>query len=180
MRISGFGGPAFIKIRLTRWKHNHSGKCEQYLLINANQANPELCPVVAMLFWLITLSANDIEDGPLFPALKNVHDKFLRSEVDGEKDLGRMSSNTSNTWNRLCSCTPGGVLAECRQQSIRRTRVKWAAGCGGSEHDIKRAGCWKTSSKRFAQHLGVGQTFLEELEILRTSNANFVDLNYVV
>ena len=40
-----------------------------------------------MLFWLKTLKANGIEDGPLIPALNNAHDDFLRSEVDGEMHL---------------------------------------------------------------------------------------------
>jgi len=179
-RIPGFGVPAFIKLKLTRWKHNHSGKREQHLLIHANRANPKFCPVIAMYFWLKHLKANGIEDGPLFPALNNAHDEFLRTEVDGEKHLERMSSNTFNTWTRRLFVYAGGELADCTHHSIRRACVKWAARCGGSEHDIKRAGRWKTSSDRFAQYWGDGQTSLEELEIMRTNNANFVDPIYAV
>ena len=99
-RIPGVATPAFIKLRLTRWKHNHSGKREQHLLIHANKASPDFCPVVAMYFWFLTLEANGIEDGALFPTLNNAHDEFLRSEVDGEIHLKKMSSNTFNTWTR--------------------------------------------------------------------------------
>lgn len=73
-RTPGEGVPAFIKLRLTRWKHNHSCKREQHLLIHRNEANTKFFPVVAMLFWLEHLKANGIEDGPLFPALNNAHD----------------------------------------------------------------------------------------------------------
>ena len=41
-------------------------------------------------------------------------------------------------------------------------------------------GRWKTSSERFAQYWGDGQTSLEELEIMRTNNPNFVDPIYAV
>ena len=179
-RIPGMGTPAFIKLRLTRWKHNHSGKREQHLLIHANKANPRFCPVLAMYYWLLTLKANGIEDGPLFPALNNAHDEFLRSEVDGVMHLERMSSNTFNTWTRRLFEYAGGELAECTHHSIRRACVKWAARCGASEHDIKRAGRWKHSSERFTQYWGDGQTSLEELTIMRTNNPNFVDPIYAV
>jgi hypothetical protein len=179
-RTPGEGLPAFIKLKLTRWKHNHSGKRQQYLLIHRNRANPKFCPVIAMLFWLKTLEANGIRDGPLFPALNNAHDEFLRSEVDGVMHLERMSAHTFNSWTRHLFVYAGGELEECTHHSIRRACVKWAARCGASEHDIKRAGRWKTSSERFAQYWGDGQTSLEELEIMRTNNPNFVDPIYAV
>ena len=56
-------------------------------MVHRNEANTKFFPVVAMLFWLKTLKANGIEDGPLIPALNNAHDDFLRSEVDGEMHL---------------------------------------------------------------------------------------------
>ena len=105
---------------------------------------------------------------------------FLRSEVDGEMHLERMTSHTFNAWTRRLFEYAGGELAECTHHSIRRACVKWAARCGGSEHDIKRAGRWKTSSARFTQYWGDGQTSLEELEIMRTNNPNFVDPIYAV
>lgn len=176
----GEGVPAFIKLKLTRWKHNHAGTRQQYLLVHRNKANTNFCPVIAMLFWLKQLKANGIEDGPLFPALNNAHDDFLRSEVDGEMHLERMSSHTFNAWTRRLFEYAGGELAECTHHSIRRACVKWAARCGASEHDIKRAGRWKTSSERFAQYWGDGQTSLEELAIMRTNNPNFVDPIYAV
>ena len=94
--------------------------------------------------------------------------------------LERMSANTFNTWTRRLFEYAGGELAECTHHSIRRSCVKWAARCGGSEHDIKRAGRWKTSSERFAQYWGDGQTCLEDLTIMRTNNPNFVDPIYAV
>ena len=70
--------------------------------------------------------------------------------ADGEMHLERMSSHTFNSWTRRLFEYAGGELAECTHHSIRRACVKWAARCGASEHDIKRAGRWKTSSERFA------------------------------
>ena len=89
--------------------------------------------------------------------------------------LERMSSNTFNTWTRRLFEYAGGEFAECTHHSIRRACVKWAARCGASEHDIKRAGRWKHGSERFTQYWGDGQTSLEELTIMRTNNPNFVD-----
>ncbi len=91
-RCPGEGLPAFIKLRLTRWKHNHSGKRQQHLVIHRNTANRKSCPVIAMLFWRKTLKANGIEDGSPFPVLNNAHDEFLRSEFNSEMHLERMSS----------------------------------------------------------------------------------------
>ena len=101
-------------------------------------------------------------------------------EVDGKMQLERMTSNTYNAWTRRLFVYAGGELAECTHHSIRRACVKWAARCGSKEQDIKRADRWKSTSERFAEYCGDGQTKLEELTLMRTNNPNFVDPIYAV
>lgn len=173
------GKPMFFKLKLYRWKHN-PGKQQQELIVRRNFANPEFCPVLTMLHWLDTLKANGIENGPLFPALNKAHDDFLRKEVDGVMHLQRMAAPTFGKWTRDAFVYAGGELAECTHHSIRRAFVRWAARCGGKEHDIKVAGRWKTTSKRFAQYWGEGQTTLASTLIMRSVNANYVDPIYAV
>jgi uncharacterized protein Usg len=127
-----------------------------------------------MLHWLDTLKANGIENGPLFPALNKAHDDFLRKEVDGVMHLQRMTATTFGSWTREAFVYADGELAECTHHSIRRAFVKWAARCDGQEHDIKVSGRWKTTSKRFAQYWGEGQTTLASTLIMRSVNSAFV------
>ena len=94
--------------------------------------------------------------------------------------LQRMSSTTFGKWTREAFVYAGGELAECTHHSIRRAFVKWGARCGGKEHDIKVAGRWKTTSQRFAQYWGEGQTTLTSTLIMRSVNPNYVDPIYAV
>ena len=174
------GVPQFIKLRLDRWKHNHKGKLTQDLLIQRNDANPKFCPIVTMLKWLNTLRENGITNGPLFPALNNAHNDFLRTEVDGVMHLQKMTANTFSRHTRLLCIYAGGEFKECSHHSFRRAFVKWGARRGASEHDIKSAGRWKGTSTRFAQYWGNGQTKMEEMLLMKAQNPNFVDPIYAV
>jgi len=173
------GKPMFFKLKLYRWKHN-PGRRQQELIVRRNFANPEFCPVLTMLHWLDTLKANGIENGPLFPALNKAHDDFLREEIDGVMHLQRMTAQTFGKWTRDAFVYAGGELAECTHHSIRRAFVKWGARCGGKENDIKVAGRWKTTSERFRQYWGEGQTTLASTLTMRSVNPNYVDPIYAV
>jgi len=100
------------------------------LTLWANPLNPELCPVTALLVWLLITAG--IRKGFIFPRVaKNnraVHGNSARGVTTYRKTFLQMSKTLFEK--------------DFTTHSIRRSAARWAARCGADDSTIKRAGRW--------------------------------------
>ena len=161
------GVPKFIKIELRAWKGNANGAKRQRLLIRRNVVNPDYCPVITIVTWVKALAAQGITNGPLFPALSNDHNTFIREEGTGR--LQRMDPGRWMAWFKQATRYVGGTFSQCTTHSIRRSVVKWAARCGAQLAAIVEAGRWANFSCNFMTYWRDGQAKTAELEAVGTA-----------
>ena len=172
------GLPRYFKLTLNKWKHN-PGQRTQQLIIQRNTIDPRFCPVLALVTWPRILKADGIEDGPLFPALDNDHDAFVRVEgEDGKSHLCTLTESCLYGWVTALFEYVGGGLKDCTFHSIRRVFVKWGARCGGQQADIMVGGRWLHASKKFMEYWGDGQVGVAETLNMKKRDPRWVDPVY--
>ncbi|XP_066021558.1 uncharacterized protein [Pocillopora verrucosa] len=103
------------------------------LTLWSNPFNKQLCPVTALIAWLLVA---DIRGGYLFPRVGKNNRAVLRNCARGVTTYRKTFLEMSKAL----------FEKEFTTHSIRRSAARWAARCGADDSTIKRAGRWKSSS----------------------------------
>jgi len=99
------------------------------LTLWSNPLNKELCPVTALIAWLLVA---DIRGGFLFPRVGKNNRAVLRNCARGVTTYRKTFLEMSKAL----------FEKEFTTHSIRRSAARWAARCGADDSTIKRAGRW--------------------------------------
>ncbi|XP_031558862.1 uncharacterized protein LOC116295235 [Actinia tenebrosa] len=99
------------------------------LTLWANPLKSELCPVTALLIWLLV---SDVRKGLLFPRVAKNNRKLHPNSARGVTSYRKIFSE-------MCQAL---FDKEFTTHSIRRSAAIWAARCGADDSTIKRAGRW--------------------------------------
>ncbi|XP_048589425.1 uncharacterized protein LOC125556683 isoform X2 [Nematostella vectensis] len=123
--------PSRIQIKLPWSKADKHAKGVN-LSLWANPLNPKLCPVMALISWLLF---SGITKGYIFPRIAKDNRRALPSKRSVASYRTIFSKMTKALFEKPYTT-----------HSIRRSAARWAARCGADDSTIKRAGRWKSSS----------------------------------
>jgi len=130
------GYPRILRLWLPRSKGD--GEAEKggvKFQIMRNYRDRDMCPVVAILDWL---NFSGIEDGFVFPNFQHGSNSKFRNDAMSVDDISTM-------YSKLC-LTLFGENHGYSTHSPRRTAAAFAAVCGATDAEIKRAGRWKSDT----------------------------------
>ena len=145
------GYPRILRLWLPKSKGD--GEAEKggvMFEIIRNYRDRDMCPVVALLDWL---NFSGIKDGFVFPNFQHGSNSKFRNGAMSVDDISTM-------YSKLC-LTLFGENHGYSTHSPRRTAAAFAAVCGATDAEIKRAGRWKSDTYMVYVAAGRARSIME-------------------